>query len=334
MSTYKEKYIGESKIKNKPDRKLVFKIGEDTVGTANMKDGAITPEKLSERVVPEVIRPITDEMAATLNDIQQEINNISGKMPEGIVVTGSISKVEIGTETSVTLTAVSSNNKPASWGVFKDDTLVYSADDVNTISYTDTVSGSTQYTVKGSIDGYTYSGLWNIQAVYPFYIGAGNTYSSVMNDSHKAGADTDISGKYSVTAVAGNHIFVIVKNGSVLDSITMNGFEVPMKDPYTVNNGYKVYESKNTYQAGTYTVLLNGYTSSEADVVESIQQWIETEEEHRQSVIGDTSPENPYVGQLWVNTALTPVKPLWWQGEAWIDGDGQEYLDPESETEG
>ena len=35
-------------------------------------------------------------------------------------------------------------------------------------------------------------------------------------------------------------------------------------------------------------------------------------------VTSDTAPENPYVGQLWVNTATVPPETMVWDGQGWV----------------
>ena len=35
-------------------------------------------------------------------------------------------------------------------------------------------------------------------------------------------------------------------------------------------------------------------------------------------VTSDTAPENPYVGQLWVNTGVAPPETMVWDGQGWI----------------
>lgn len=63
MSTLKEKYIGESSLSEKPDKKLILKIN----------DGAVTPEHLSPRVKDEVIAPLIE------NAKEEIINEIGGQ---------------------------------------------------------------------------------------------------------------------------------------------------------------------------------------------------------------------------------------------------------------
>lgn len=67
----KERYIGESKLRDDVRKKLVLKI----------KEGSITPEHLSNEVVDEVIQPLVD---AAKEDLQEQIDTVisEGMSPE------------------------------------------------------------------------------------------------------------------------------------------------------------------------------------------------------------------------------------------------------------
>ena len=43
-------------------------------------------------------------------------------------------------------------------------------------------------------------------------------------------------------------------------------------------------------------------------------------------VASDTPPENPYYGQLWVNTAIVPPETMVWDGMAWVPENGLDSL--------
>ena len=43
-------------------------------------------------------------------------------------------------------------------------------------------------------------------------------------------------------------------------------------------------------------------------------------------VTSDTAPENPYVGQLWVNTATVPPETMVWDGLGWVVQNNLEEL--------
>lgn len=74
MSEDKEqKYLGNAKLSQKPERKLVLRLGKDVVNTPNIKDGAVTAEKLNENVATDYIQPMLDGLK---EDIEKQIVSI------------------------------------------------------------------------------------------------------------------------------------------------------------------------------------------------------------------------------------------------------------------
>jgi len=64
-----EKYIGNAPLKDKPKRKFIFVIGDKVIKTKHLDDGAVTPEKLSEGFVEELINMPIEEIKKEVEDI-------------------------------------------------------------------------------------------------------------------------------------------------------------------------------------------------------------------------------------------------------------------------
>ena len=60
--TDKEKYIGEAKMREKPNRALKFIIGDKSIKARHLDDGCITPQKLDSNVKDKWLNPILDTM--------------------------------------------------------------------------------------------------------------------------------------------------------------------------------------------------------------------------------------------------------------------------------
>lgn len=73
MSEMKEKYLGEAKLTSVPKKKLVLSIGDGSVTTNKIADGAVTSDKLSDDVAEDVVQPIVDE---AVEELQQQINSL------------------------------------------------------------------------------------------------------------------------------------------------------------------------------------------------------------------------------------------------------------------
>lgn len=61
-----EKYLGNAKLSQKPERKLVLRLGDNVVGTRNIKNGAVTADKLNEDVKNWLAKQIEDIESGSL----------------------------------------------------------------------------------------------------------------------------------------------------------------------------------------------------------------------------------------------------------------------------
>ena len=73
MDIKKEKFIGEAPLKGDPTKKLILTIKDGSVTTPKIADRAVTPEKLSNRVKAEVVKPLVD---AAKDDLQNQIDSL------------------------------------------------------------------------------------------------------------------------------------------------------------------------------------------------------------------------------------------------------------------
>lgn len=94
-----------------------------------------------------------------------------------------------------------------------------------------------------------------------FYIGAGSTYSDVLDDSHDVSVKKSMKTNVNVTAAAGDHIIIVIESSlaEYFYRADINGVEIPFtKTEVTVSGvDYDVYTSDDTYTAGTYNIDIN-----------------------------------------------------------------------------
>ena len=71
--------------------------------------------------------------------------------------------------------------------------------------------------------------------------------------------NNSISGVYQVSIQAGSHIYFFVPNSVQQFYATINGMEIPFNEEDVTIDGqnYKKYESTNTYDAGTFNIVLS-----------------------------------------------------------------------------
>lgn len=82
MSEDKEqKYLGNAKLSQKPERKLVLRLGKGVVKEDNIEDRAVTAEKLDASVVTDLIEPAINEIIAALNEKVDSIIITQGGTP-------------------------------------------------------------------------------------------------------------------------------------------------------------------------------------------------------------------------------------------------------------
>jgi hypothetical protein len=125
-------------------------------------------------------------------------------------------------------------------------------------TFTPTASGNTTYTALFTIAGLQKQTSKNVVAVYPILYGSGDEYTDAQT---QASVRTTPAGTYNVTvANNGDYVFFVVPRTMNINSAKMSGFDFPLQAPVNVEiDGveYKYYQSANTYDAGTLTIVIS-----------------------------------------------------------------------------
>ena len=294
MSELKEKYIGESGMLSQPSKKLTLVIADGAVTTDKIGDESVTPEKLSPRIMTEVIEPTYAELQTQINNINhgnltddfgnrkdlaisqdtltkainalwQKIESITGENLYGINMTA-VPNYFVSTEgCNVTLSAFSSNTAT------NFDKVTFYVDGVeighkdNTSSYTTTtfITDTVTISCTARILGIDYTETQVINYYKAFWMGAGTHYSQIMNMEHLIPITETMRDAHDVVFNNNDHLIIVMGKSMVPNFIRadINGFEIQFEEPVEVvvdNNEYAVLVSKNTYKAGTYNVDING----------------------------------------------------------------------------
>jgi hypothetical protein len=97
-----------------------------------------------------------------------------------------------------------------------------------------------------------------VVAVYPILYGTGDDYTDAQT---RPSVRTTPAGTYNVTvANNGDYVFFVVPRTMNINSAKMGGFDFPLQAPVNVEiEGveYKYYQSANTYDAGTLTIVIS-----------------------------------------------------------------------------
>lgn len=95
-----------------------------------------------------------------------------------------------------------------------------------------------------------------------FWLGAGSTYASIMDQAHQVPLDGGSRVVKDITASDGDNIFIIIGDSvsSAFIRADMNGVEIPFTMETVTIDGhqYNIYTSQETYEEGTYSIDING----------------------------------------------------------------------------
>lgn len=119
-------------------------------------------------------------------------------------------------------------------------------------------AGNITYRAEFTIAGLTKQITRTITAVHPVYYGAGDEYTDAQTS---ASVRTTPAGTYNVVVPNnGDYVFFVVPATMNINSAKMSGFDFPLQAPQNVEiEGvkYKYYQSANTYDAGTLTIVIS-----------------------------------------------------------------------------
>lgn len=189
-----------------------------------------------------------------LNTFNERINDIAGEWaPEFSMTVSPDSFISIDTA-QVNITANAGNGKFEHIAFYVNEELVTQGDQVSVLTDTTTIDKTSEIKCVASILGKTYVKTKTVTKYYPFFLGGGTSIEEVLVPENAREYKGSLIGSYDVAVNAGDRIYLYIPNElqSELIRLDMNGFEIPMT--VTSDDTCTTYESKNTYQAGTYNI--------------------------------------------------------------------------------
>ena len=202
-------------------------------------------------------------LTMNLNLLAQEILAVTGKTL-GITLTVVPDYVVSPTTGDITITVNSKFGYLERVEVYVDDILIGSDESVTEYVINHSIAEDVTIKVKAIVLGNEYMEEKEVKKYFPYFIGAGNVYTDIMNPEHAIPFNGKLTGSFNVTVNEGEKLFIIIPTylrdtiirtnilGEEIASVDMNGFEIPF-DESTVDT-LTVFTSKNTYQAGTYNI--------------------------------------------------------------------------------
>jgi hypothetical protein len=278
----KAKHIAEGAIigdKVEAGAVVPGKIADDAVQTRNIKDGSVTFDKLDEATKNIVITgggqhgiPLSPEfgdsnvlgisqkaLTESRDNIQSQINAIVNDKAQ-VELPTSPTCIFVGVESSIEL-AATTDTEATNIKITKGSAEIASGSGFS-LSGHDTVTpegaGDISYQAEFLIAGLLKNASKVVAAVYPIKYGAGQSYSDA---GEVPTPRTSPAGTYQV-AVAndGDYVFFVVPSTMTIAGAKMSGFDFPLQAPVDVEIdgvAYKYYQSANTYDAGTLTIVIS-----------------------------------------------------------------------------
>lgn len=178
----------------------------------------------------------------------------------GVAVNVTPNIVFENTSSSVVVKANMINKAIANKITIRCNNEVYQEENVVNTEHEFTIQETTTIQVTAEQDGFTYEAISRVLAVNPIYVGASTSYENIYdNDDYKQTIRATPAGIYTViVSTNSDSAYFIIPYTMTINRATMSGFEFPLEAPRTdLIQGYKVYESSNTYDVGNLIIQIS-----------------------------------------------------------------------------
>lgn len=277
------------------------KIANDAVQTRNIKDRNVTSKKIDlnaikpEHVSPATFRELAKDlqnqidsleiagiavsnefgtdphisisqktMTDAINKLWQKLEDMTGEVLQGIsmVVTPDYFISEEGCDVHISANTVETNGIFEHIAFYGNGSLIAEADNVDYFEYDTEITETTIIKCVAKIMGIEYTRQQIVTHYNSFWLGAGSTYSDIMDVEHVIPITNGMRGAYDVDVAQGQHIIIIVGeslSGGFLRA-DLNSVEINFTESTVTVDGknYKVFTSEEAYSAGTYNIDING----------------------------------------------------------------------------
>jgi len=277
-------------------------LADDAVDTRNIRDNSVTPRKVSSDFIETLVKPLIDAlkdkdkdlqnqidsleiagvavsnefgtdphisisqktMTDAINKLWQKLEDMTGEVLQGIsmLVTPDYYIGEDGCSVHIKASTVDANGIFEHIAFYINGTLLVEANNVDFFEYDTTINETSVIKCEAKIMGITYTREKIITHYNSFWLGAGNSYSDIMNVEHVIPITNGMRGAYDVDVTQGQHIIIVV--GESLASgflrADLNSVEINFTESTVTVDGknYKVFTSEEAYSAGTYNIDING----------------------------------------------------------------------------
>lgn len=207
------------------------------------------------------------KITAAINQLWEKIEDITGEVFQGInmVVTPTFFVSEDGCSVHILANTVETTGIFEKIQFFVDGELIHEDTNTEYVSFDHhlDIKNEYEYVVmcKAKIMGIEYTRQQIITRYNEFYIGAGSTYTDVMDSAHARQLNGTMRYNYDVTFNEGNKL-VIVMGASFRDGFIradLNGAEIALaEETVTIDDKQYVVLTSEAWSAGDYNIDING----------------------------------------------------------------------------
>lgn len=295
----KETQIGRAKMKQAPQKPISFKLKNKSVKTKHLDDKAVTPDKLSDstkQVFEDIMKERTDDLQNQIDSFNEHGVSVSNKFGSDSHISISqqtltdawnnvyhlleeaLGRTLLGFTwvvtptyiygewpTTVHITAIPTNPEDKFEYIklsVNGEMIDEVTDKVSTYAFDIGLQTSVNIRMDAQVLGMPYYREQAINHYDSFWMGAGATYTDIMNEAHNINFSQGTRLAKDVTIADGEHIIIMMGESWVPAFIRadMNGAEIEFDEITVTIDGknYKVLTSKSVFEAGTYNIDING----------------------------------------------------------------------------
>jgi hypothetical protein len=203
-------------------------------------------------------------LTGAFHKVWSTLENITGELYEGIsmVVTPEYFISEEGATVHISANTVNTNGTFEHIAFYANGVLIAEYSDTDFVEFDHYINETTVIKCVAKIMGIEYDRQSIITHYNSFWLGAGSTYSDIMDVEHVIPITNGMRGAYDVDAAQGQHIIIVVGEslaGGFLRA-DLNSVEINFTESTVTVDGknYKVFTSEEAYSAGTYNIDING----------------------------------------------------------------------------
>lgn len=206
-------------------------------------------------------------MTNAINKIWQKIEDITGEILQGInmIVTPTFFVSENGCDVHISANTVDTNGIFEKIQFFVDYQLIHEETFAEYVSFDHHLDIKPEYDYvfmcKAKIMGVEYTRQQIITRYNEFYIGAGTTYSDIMDSAHARQLNGTMRHNYDLS-FADDDKLIIMMGASLRDGFIradLNGVEIQLtEETVTIDGKDYVVFSSDSWSAGEYNIDING----------------------------------------------------------------------------